>query len=293
MIPIRSQARWLQFGVEVRLRISPPTSQDTFIPPRRALSYAHRRRHEEVDMHHETAFRRTAGITVIASALGVVAASVVLFAAVDFVADVMAEPGLLLTLELNRIELFRWGSYLELFAPTLLMVPAAIYLWYWLKAKNHGLITVYTVSGLASLFMAAVGAVLRATAWPVMINAHAGAVESQAAVLASIFQAATDFSFGGLWALEQLLWGVWWLGIGWILRSEKTALGIVTTVLGAAFLIGGTGWILDVSVLARMESASFFVPIWAVWLGVVILRQPGVPTEIAGTSADEAAGTIV
>ncbi|HEX6302220.1 MAG TPA: DUF4386 family protein [Acidimicrobiia bacterium] len=244
-------------------------------------------------MSRENSFRRTAGITAIASAGGIIAATVVLFAAVDFDADAMADPGLLLTLEVSRTDLFRWGSYLELLAPTLLIVPAALFLWYWLRTRGHGLVTTYTVFGLANLFMAATGSVLRATAWPVMITAHAQASETQAEVLATVFQAATDFSFGGMWALEQLLWGVWWLGIGWILRSEKTALGIVTAVLGAAFLVGGTGWILDVDALARMESAFFFVPIWAVWLGVVILRQPLQMTDIARDPTDAAEESTV
>lgn len=232
-------------------------------------------------MEINTSFGRTAGITAIASAGGIPASTVVLLAAVDFDTDVMADPSLLLTLDENGTAIFRWGSYLvELLAPTLLIVPATLYLWYRLKSRNHGLVTTFTVFGLAGLFTAAVGSVLRATAWPVIINAHAAASGAQAETLATMFQAGNDFSFRGMWALEQLLWGVWWLGIGLTLTREKQALGILTAVLGGAFLVGGTGWMLDIDPLARLESASIVVPVWAIWLGVVILRESDLVLDV-------------
>jgi len=51
-------------------------------------------------------------------------------------------------------------------------------------------------------------------------------------------------------------------------------LGTVTTILGIAYLIAGAGWLLRVGPLARLENVFFFVPVWTVWLGIVIWRNP-------------------
>jgi Domain of unknown function (DUF4386) len=154
-----------------------------------------------------------------------------------------------------------------------LLVPAALYLWYWLRPRAPELVTLYTVFGLASLLLAAIGTLLRATFYPPLIAAYAQASEAQRDVLVVLFQSVTDFTFEGLYALDLIFWGVWWLGIGPLLRSDRRSLGIVTAILGIAFLGAGAGWLLRVAPLARLENAFFLLPFWVVWLGIVIWRR--------------------
>jgi len=224
-------------------------------------------------MNDQTLFKRIAAISAILAAPVTLASAVVLLSAVDFNTDLMANPAGLISLDASASETFRWGSILELGAPTLLLIPAALYLWYWLKPRAPKLVTLCTVFGLFNLLLAAVGSLLRATLYPPLMTAYSQASESQRAVLAVIFQGLTDFTFEGLLALDYIFWGIWWLGIGLILRRERRILGIITAILGIAFLGSGVGWLLRVEPLARLENAFILVLFWVVWLGIVIWRR--------------------
>lgn len=223
-------------------------------------------------MNDQTLFRRITSLSVILTALFTVASTIVLLMAVDFNPEFMSHPEGLIAIGASASETFRWGTILEL-GSTLLLVPAAIYLWYWLKPRAPKLVTLYTVLGLASMLLATTGELLRANLYPPLMNAYSQAPESQKEVLMVIFQGITNFNFEGLWALELIFWGIWWLGIGSPLRNERRILGTVTMILGIAYLIAGTGWLLRIEPLARLENVFFFVPFWVVWLGIVIWRN--------------------
>jgi hypothetical protein len=225
-------------------------------------------------MNDQTLFKRIAAISAILAAPVTLANTIVLFMAVDFNAEFMTNPANLITIGAPASETFRWGSIIELGAPTLLLVPAALYLWYWLKPRAPKLVTLYTVLGLTSLLLAAIGSLIRATFYPPLMNAYSQASEAQRDVLMVIFQGVTNFNFEGLYALDLIFGGIWWLGIGPLLRSERRILGIVTMLLGIAYLVAGAGWLLRVGPLARLENAFVFVPFWTVWLGIVIWRNP-------------------
>lgn len=236
-------------------------------------------------MNDQTLFKRISAISAVLAAPVTLASTVVLLLAVEFNVEFMSNPAGLITIGATASETFRWGSVLELGAPTLLLVPAALYLWYWLKPRAPELVTLYTVFGLSSLLLAAVGALLRATLYPPLMTAYSQASENQRDVLMVIFQGITDFNFEGLWALELVFWGIWWLGIGLVLRGERRGLGIATVLLGIAFLGAGVGWLLGGGPLARLEIAFFLVPFWVVWLGVVIWRRTGQIEQITEATA--------
>jgi len=225
-------------------------------------------------MIDQTLFRRIAALSAILALPVTLANTVVLLMAVDFNPEFMSNPAGLITIGPPASETFRWGEILGLGAPTLLLVPAALYLWYWLKPRAPRLVTLYTFFGLASLLISAIGSLMRATLYPPLMNAYSLASETQRDMLVVIFQGITDFNFEGLWALELIFGSIWWLGIGPLLRSERRILGIVTMILGIAYLVAGVGWLLRVEPLARLENAFFFVPFWTVWLGIIIWRDP-------------------
>jgi len=224
-------------------------------------------------MNDQTLFRYITSLSAILAALFTVASTIVLLMAVDFNSEFMSHPEGLITIGTSASETFRWGTILEL-GSTLLFIPAALYLWYWLQPRAPKLVTLYTVLGVASMLLATTGELLRANLYPPLMNAYSQSPEIQKNVLKAVFQGITNFNFEGLWALELIFWGTWWLGIGPLLRSERRILGIVTMILGVVFFIAGAGWLLRVEPLARLENTFFLVPFWTVWLGIVIWRNP-------------------
>jgi hypothetical protein len=225
-------------------------------------------------MNDQTRFRQIAAISTIAAAVLVLTATIVLSMAVDFNFEFLSNPVDLISagLDTGAADLFRWGSTLEMFGYFLLLIPATLYLWFWLRPHSPRLVTLYTVLGLFSILLGVIGAAIRASFWPPMMIAYSDAAGTQREVLEIVFRSVTGFTFEGLYALDSILAGLWWLGIGLVLREERRGLGIATTILGIVILGAGVGWLLRLDPLARLELFYFFEPLWAIWLGVVIWR---------------------
>ena len=105
-----------------------------------------------------------------------------------------------------------------------------------------------------------------------MMAAYPQATAAQREVLEVVFRAVTDFAFEGMYALNSILFGFWWLGIGLALRGERRILGIATAIMGVTILGAGIGWLFRVDPLARLELFYLFEFVWLLWLGVVIWR---------------------
>ena len=226
-------------------------------------------------MNDEISFRRIAAITLILAGALNLAASALATAAVDFNMELLANPTAMLTsgLEPGVIDLFRWSEVLGVFGYSLLLVPATLYLWYWLSPKKPRMVTLYTILGLIAIVLCVIESAVRASIWPPIMAAYPQAADAQREVLQVTFGAMTDFAFESMYAVNSILGGLWLLGMGLILRSEQRILGIVTAIMGAAVLLAGIGWITRVDPLARLELFYFIQPFWAVWLGIVIWRQ--------------------
>jgi len=225
-------------------------------------------------MKNETSFRQIASIATIMAGVMIIVSNIVLLFSVDFNFEFLDNPtGLLIAgLDPGAIGLFRWGTILELFGYCLFLIPATLYLWYWLRSLNPSLVTLYTILGLINIVFCVLESTIRASIWPPMMAAYPQAAEAQQQVLLVVFKAVTDFAFEGMYALDSILFGLWGLGMGLILLAERRVLGIVTVIMGAAILGAGVGWITRVDPLARLELFYLFEPFWAIWLGIVIWR---------------------
>jgi len=91
--------------------------------------------------------------------------------------------------------------------------------------------------------------------------------------------------FGGIWnILEALLAGVWFLGNGWLVWDERRIFSIVSMILGVSALLDSLGMILGIEALFLLGVSIyvFLAPIWALWIGIDLLRKP-VQIQTAGT----------
>ncbi len=76
---------------------------------------------------------------------------------------------------------------------------------------------------------------------------------------------------------------VWWLGLGWLLRSEHRALGAFTLLLGVAtifdFVVTGLNAPMPIYILG-----AFKLPLtvaWSLWVGLTLLRSPNTSRPLA------------
>lgn len=69
---------------------------------------------------------------------------------------------------------------------------------------------------------------------------------------------------------------VWWLGLGWLLRQDRRALGLFTLALGVAAGVDFVLTALDAP-MPIYALGGFKIPftmIWSIWLGVTLLSDP-------------------
>jgi len=197
--------------------------------------------------------------------------------AIDFkFMDAVTNPALWLSVGTDGARLLRWGMILDMLVYYLPLLPLALFLWRWLRARSPNWVLFYTSCGLGYILIGAIGAVILAAVHPPLINAYAQASADQRYVLETIFSTIWNMVFGGIWnILEAFLVGVWFLGIGLLLRGEQRLFSIFSIILGISALLGWLGIILDIEALALLGAIyGLLVPVWALWLGIDLVRKP-------------------
>jgi len=150
-------------------------------------------------------------------------------------------------------------------------LPIVLFIQHWLKTKNPIWIRFYTICGLGYILIGATGAVTLAVVQPPLINAYAQGSVEQRTFLETIFGTIWNIVYGGMWnILGELLAGVWFLGIGLLLRSERLSM-----IVGASALIDSLGNIVGMESLALvgLSVSIILAPIWMLWFGIDLLRK--------------------
>ncbi len=181
--------------------------------------------------------------------------------------------------------LMKWAWLADLLGYYLLLVPAAFLLHHWLKNNNPYWIGIFTFCGLAYLFAGCIGAAILAKTWPPLMSAYANADGPIRETYRIVFTHSTDLVNGGIWGyLEFLLAGIWWTGVGFTMRSERKALGMLTILLGGFSTLASLGHIFAVIPVANVGLAVYLLlsPVWAFWLGVSAIRGKGMKLSLPG-----------
>ena len=232
-------------------------------------------------MSDHQSFQRFAAVSAILSFLMGEASNVLQGIALNFSSEVFTNPAIMLSIGANGVSVMRWGLILDMFGYYLLLLPVALFLQRWCGSRNPTWVRFYTVCGSGYILIGAVGAATLAAAHPPLITAYALASAGQRAALETVFVTIWNMVYGGLWNIVgELLAGIWFLGIGLLLRSERRIFGVVSIILGISALLDSLGTILSVGAVASPGLLIYvaLAPIWALWLGIDLLRKP-VPLE--------------
>jgi hypothetical protein len=125
----------------------------------------------------------------------------------------------------------------------LLLLPTALVLWARLQRTGEYALLLFTVAGVGSLFLWALGAATQGT--PVLEVTY------------------------------LLLAGIWWAGVGGVLRREARAVGTFTVILGVFSIWDAILTFFDVP-FALYLTAAPKLPlsiVWDFWIGIYLLRE--------------------
>ena len=181
-----------------------------------------------------------------------------------------------LSIGADGARLLRWGLILDMLGYYLPLLPVALFLWRWIGPRNPDWVLFYTSCGLGYILVGAIGAAILAAVHPPLISAYAQASVEQRPVLETVFSAIGNMVYGGMWGIPGvLLAGIWFLGIGLLLRGERRLFSIFSIILGILALLGWLGVILSMEAIALLGVIyGLFAPVWALWLGIDLLRKP-------------------
>ena len=225
---------------------------------------------------HHSFQRLVAGITILAVVCYLISV-VLLLALMNYSFSVEAFSGGMISTGSRGANLLRWGMIFDVFGSYLLLAPLALHLWNWLKSKGSNHVTLYTLCGLAYILIGSMGAIVLSAVLPPLMKDYVQASVSQRDTLQVVFNSFLNAVFLGLWnPLEVFLLGIWLVGLGPFIQRERQGIGIVTRLLGISALIDSTGRFLDLQTMFFIGSSGLFllVPVWLIWWGIDLLRQP-------------------
>jgi hypothetical protein len=228
----------------------------------------------QMNCQNDAQLRATVVVVAIASGASGAVAVASLIAAMGGTPAMTGGPGAFLQTVSNRLPYVR-GFFLLSMVASLLLVPAAVYLYLSLRHHMPGMVAVYTISGVADLLTRATSHAVVAIQGPRLMRAYQDAAGSDREFIQHTFtntmaELAIKLDFA------DLLGGVWLIGIGWTLRRTHGSFALLTLVMGSLELLVGVGSLFSLlsgtgpHFIARMLLA----PIWAIALGVVVARRP-------------------
>jgi hypothetical protein len=229
-------------------------------------------------------FQRFAAIVAIVSFLAAMASNVLQAIPVHFNTQFPIDPMMFLSAGNPGGNLLRAGLILDMLGYYLPFLPIALFLQYWLRPKSPLWVRFFTACGIGYIFIGAVGAVTMAVIQPPLIQAYAQVPDSGRYALELLFGTIWNIIYAGLWnILAVLLVGIWFTGMGLLLRSERSGPAILALIVGFSALADSAGNMLGFKGLAMVGLILFLLlaPIWMLWFGIDLLRKP-VEMEAAG-----------
>jgi hypothetical protein len=222
---------------------------------------------------------RRAGIAALLVSISAGMTSNVLFAAAyQFRPDIQVAAGA------TSAELLRWAAVLDMFGYYLATAVLAYVLWRQLRPRNPVIADLSTLAGVGFALAGGAGAAVLAVFGSSLMHDYTDAAATEQVVIAAQFATLMAVVMRSIWQfLDGILIGIWWLGIGLLLRPDRPHLSRLTLVLAAVAVVGAFVNLVGLSLVRDVLLGVLFI-LWAAWwisLLVVFARhtQPSSTTS--------------
>ena len=238
-------------------------------------------------------FQRFAAVTAIISAPFSYLLTFTLLQAVSFDFTILGTPSELIAIGKSGALVFKWTMFSDILGQYFLLLPLVLFLWYWLRPTAHLAVTLLTIGGVVYVFIGALGVSINAAVFPDLMTQYADAGPERRAALEIVFTVFANATMVGLWGIfVRLVGGLYWIGIGILLRRERRYVGYFTILVGLLALLSTLGNVLQIAPIIGLGTLGYLLgfPLWALWLGIVLYRNPSIaPVEAAepATTATE------
>jgi hypothetical protein len=226
-------------------------------------------------MHTDNSFQRLTGILAIVAGIFALLSLVIGLAGVNYDFEVFSDTSSLIASGTAAAVFIRWSYWLNMFGNYLLLIPLALLLHQWLKNVQASYALLFTASGLLYLALGATGSAILATAWSFLIEQYATATAANQPFLVIQFQVVNAIAEAGLHGVIQNFAGaVWFLGIGSLLRTKQTGLGIGAMVVGLFLTLNTLGNMFNIEALSLLGLTANILlgPLWSIWVGIFLMQ---------------------
>ena len=167
----------------------------------------------------------------------------------------------------------RWAGLIDMSA-YLPVAPVVIYFHRRMADRAPDLIGLLTFCGLAYVLLGSLGGTLFATVGPPLVEDGSDAARVTFAAFATMVAV-------GLWGtLELIGFGVWLVGVGWLLRAQSPAFGWLAIVAGIGSLLSAARTGMTGRSVGDLPGPLDFVVVgllglalpWLAWLGFRLYR---------------------
>ena len=220
-------------------------------------------------------YQKTAGILSITGGLTAIVGIYLFNGAANFDTTVFKNPRILLGRTDLDATLLKWSMIANMFGYYLLMLPAVFNFHQYLKTKTAWN-WLLGWSGATYVFMGAAGAAILSVVWQASIIEYPVATAAQQEIILRHFQLSGQLFYGGIWnTLEMVLAGIFWLGLGLVVKEESPSFGWTTIILGCAYLLSGVGNITAGNVMSDTGINVFLLlPVaWQIWAGIILVSK--------------------
>jgi hypothetical protein len=228
--------------------------------------------------------RRTGIAALVVSLSAGMMSNLLFLAAFQFRVDRFLEPTLILGLGATTAELLRWAAVLDLFGYYLATAVLAYVLWRHLRSRNPLVADLSTMAALGYALAGGMGAAILAMVAPTFMHAYNDATAAGQALIAAQFATVLQVVWRAIWQfLDAILLAAWWLGIGWLLRADRSRLSRLSLALAAAATVGAAANVARLSLLRDVLLGVLFV-LWTAWwisLLVVFARESQAASTIS------------
>ena len=215
---------------------------------------------------------RRAGIAALLVSISAGITSTVLFAAAyQFRLDIQ-EPTRLVAAGATSAELLRWAAVLDLFGYYLATAVLAYVLWRQLRPRNPVIADLSTLAGVGYALAGGAGAAVLAVFGPSLMHDYTDAAATEQVVIAAQFATLMAVVMRSIWQfLDGILIGVWWLGIGLLLRPDRPRLSRLTLVLAAVAVVGAFVNLVGLSLVRDVLLGVLFILWTAWWIAILVV----------------------
>lgn len=220
-------------------------------------------------------FRRSTGILAVVAGIFALLSLVVGLAGVNYDFEAFSDPTFLVAIGTSAAVFIRWSYWLNMLGNYLLLIPLALFLYNQLKSINPPFMHLFTISGVLYMVLGATGSAIFAATWPFLIELYESATAAEQQSILLNFQTVNMIAGEGLHGvLQNWVGAVWFLGIGYVLRTKRNILGLFAMSIGGFLILNTVGNIFNIEALSLLGLTANILlgPVWSICIGIVLLR---------------------